>query len=70
MGVHDGHRKRLKTQFLIHGEDFHDHQLLELLLCYAIPRGRERPAHALLTSSALWPECSTPCPPPSRGWTG
>ena len=39
MGVHDGHRKRLKTQFLIHGEDFHDHQLLELLLCYAIPQG-------------------------------
>ena len=39
MGVHDGHRKRLKTQFLIHGEDFHDHQLLELLLCYASPQG-------------------------------
>ena len=39
MGVHDGHRKRLKTQFLAHGDDFHDHQLLELLLCYAIPQG-------------------------------
>ena len=49
MGVHDGHRKRLKTQFLIHGEDFHDHQLLELLLCYAIPQGDVNDlAHALL----------------------
>ena len=48
MGVHDGHRKRLKTQFLIHGEDFHDHQLLELLLCYAIPQGDVNGlAHAL-----------------------
>ena len=49
MGVHDGHRKRLKTQFLIHGEDFHDHQLQELLLCYAIPQGDVNGlAHALL----------------------
>ena len=49
MGVHDGHRKRLKTQFLIHGEDIHDHQLLELLLCYAIPQGDVNGlAHALL----------------------
>ena len=49
MGVHDGHRKRLKTQFLIHGEDFHDYQLLELLLCYAIPQGDVNGlAHALL----------------------
>ena len=49
MGVHDGHRKRLKTQFLIHGEDFLDHQLLELLLCYAIPQGDVNGlAHALL----------------------
>ena len=49
MGVHDGHRKRLKRQFLIHGEDFHDHQLLELLLCYAIPQGDVNGlAHALL----------------------
>ena len=39
MGLHDGHRKRLKEQFLAHGEAFHDHQLLELLLCYAIPQG-------------------------------
>ena len=39
MGLHDGHRKRLKEQFLNHSDDFHDHQLLELLLCYAIPQG-------------------------------
>ena len=39
MGLHDGHRKRLKEQFLNHGDGFHDHQLLELLLCYAIPQG-------------------------------
>lgn len=49
MGVHDGHRKRLKQQFLVHGDDFHDHQLLELLLCYAIPQGDVNElAHALL----------------------
>lgn len=38
MGLHDGHRKRLKQQFLSQGEHLHDHQLLELLLCYAIPQ--------------------------------
>ena len=49
MGLHDGHRKRLKAQFLSHGEDFHDHQLLELLLCYAIPQGDVNElSHALL----------------------
>ena len=49
MGLHDGHRKRLKAQFLAHGEDFHDHQLLELLLCYAIPQGDVNGlAHTLL----------------------
>lgn len=49
MGVHDGHRKRLKQQFLVHGDDFLDHQLLELLLCYAIPQGDVNElAHALL----------------------
>lgn len=49
MGLHDGHRKRLKEQFLSHGEDFHDHQLLELLLCYSIPQGDVNGlAHCLL----------------------
>ena len=49
MGLHDGHRKRLKAQFLTHGDGFHDHQLLELLLCYAIPQGDVNAlAHRLL----------------------
>ncbi|NCB63359.1 MAG: DNA repair protein RadC [Clostridia bacterium] len=49
MGVHDGHRKRLKQQFLLRGDDFLDHQLLELLLCYAIPQGDVNElAHVLL----------------------
>ena len=49
MGLHDGHRKRLKAQFLTHGDGFHDHQLLELLLCYAIPqRDVNALAHRLL----------------------
>lgn len=39
MGVHDGHRARLKQRFLRHGLDsFDDHSVLELLLFYAIPR--------------------------------
>lgn len=39
MGVHDGHRQRKKEQFLQRGlEGFADHEVLELLLYYAIPR--------------------------------
>ena len=39
MGVHDGHRQRKKEQFLRRGlEGFADHEVLELLLYYAIPR--------------------------------
>ena len=39
MGLHDGHRQRKKKQFLEQGADsFADHELLELLLFYAIPR--------------------------------
>src|SRR5574344_1510479 len=39
MGVHDGHRQRKKEQFLRNGLDgFADHEALELLLFYAIPR--------------------------------
>lgn len=37
--MHEGHRKRLKQRFLEEGLDsFEDHQVLELLLFYAIPR--------------------------------
>jgi DNA repair protein RadC len=50
MGIHDGHRERLKRKFLSSGLDvFHDHEALELLLFYAIPRRDTNPiAHELL----------------------
>ena len=39
MGLHDGHRARKKEQFRRQGLDgFADHEVLELLLYYAIPR--------------------------------
>lgn len=39
MGVHDGHRAHLRQRFIEHGLDaFADHEALELLLFYAIPR--------------------------------
>lgn len=39
MGVHDGHRERLKNRFLAEGlANFDDHNILELLLFYSIPR--------------------------------
>lgn len=39
MGVHDGHRERLRARFAEHGlESFNELNALELLLCYAIPR--------------------------------
>lgn len=38
-GVHSGHRQRLRERFLNGGLDgMEDHTVLELLLCYAIPR--------------------------------
>lgn len=50
MGIHDGHRARKKEQFLQAGLDsFADHEVLELLLFYAIPRRDTNPtAHLLL----------------------
>ena len=39
MGTHDGHRQRKREQFRLHGLDsFAEHEVLELLLFYAIPR--------------------------------
>jgi DNA repair protein RadC len=39
MGVHDGHREKMRRRFLSDGLDgFADHEALELLLFYAIPR--------------------------------
>ena len=50
MGIHDGHRARLRKRFLEHGlENFAEHEALELLLCYAIPRVDVNPlAHRLM----------------------
>lgn len=37
--MHDGHRKRMRDRFLQHGiECFQEHEMLEMLLFYAIPR--------------------------------
>ena len=50
MGVHDGHRSRMKERFRGHGlENFIDINALELLLFYAAPRrDTNGMAHALL----------------------
>lgn len=50
MSIHDGHRQRLKERFRAEGLDhFKEHQVLELLLFYCIPRQDTNPiAHALL----------------------
>src|SRR5665648_913180 len=48
--MHEGHRSRLKNRFIEEGLDgFEDHQILELLLFYAIPRrDTNELAHALI----------------------
>lgn len=39
MSVHNGHRQRMRQRFLKHGLDnFEDHELLEILLYYCVPR--------------------------------
>lgn len=50
MGVHDGHRSRLRQRFLERGlDDFNDVNALELLLFYAIPQKDTNVlAHSLL----------------------
>lgn len=50
MSIHNGHRARMKKRFSEHGLDhFDDHNVLELLLFYALPRGDLNPlAHALI----------------------
>ena len=38
-GLHDGHRNRVRERFVKDGiEHFFDHQVIELLLFYGIPR--------------------------------
>lgn len=50
MGIHDGHRERLRERFTEHGLDiFNDVNALELLLFYSIPRkDTNEVAHRLL----------------------
>ena len=49
MGIHDGHRQRLKEEFLARPGSFPDHKVLELLLFYANPRSdTNETAHLLL----------------------
>ena len=50
MGIHDGHREKMRARFLRGGLDsFADHEALELLLYYAIPRQDTNPiAHELM----------------------
>lgn len=50
MSIHDGHREKMRQRFLTGGlETFADHEALELLLYYAIPRRDTNPiAHALM----------------------
>jgi DNA repair protein RadC len=50
MSIHEGHRQRVKERFCKEGLDhFDEHQVLELLLFYCIPRVDTNPiAHALL----------------------
>ena len=50
MGIHDGHRQRLKDRFLSQGlSGFEPHNILELLLFYSIPRSDTNEiAHRLL----------------------
>ena len=50
MSIHDGHRQRVKKEFLTTGgQGWPEHRLLELLLFYAIPQGDVNGlAHALI----------------------
>lgn len=50
MGIHDGHRQRMKSRFAEVGlEGFNDHNALEMLLFYALPRkDTNELAHKLL----------------------
>lgn len=50
--MHEGHRQRMYDTFIKQGDAaFHEHQLIELLLSFSIPRRDTNPAaHALLES--------------------
>lgn len=53
---HEGHRQRMKERFLINGLDgFSDHEIVELLLFYAIPYRDTNPlAHELVDRFGSW----------------
>lgn len=53
---HEGHRQRMKERFLVNGLDgFSDHEILELLLFYAIPYRDTNPlAHELTKRFGSW----------------
>ena len=55
--IHSGHRERLKNRFINHGlASFESHQVLELLLFYAIPQKDTNPlAHELLNTFGSLP---------------
>lgn len=57
-GLHSGHRGRMRNRFLRDGlEGFADHEVLELLLFYAVPRQDVNPmAHALLEKFGSLPQ--------------
>lgn len=48
--IHAGHRSRMRQRFLVNGlEGFQDHEVLELILFYAVPRRDVNPmAHMLI----------------------
>ncbi len=48
-GKHDGHRERLRNKFITSPDSLEDHELLELLLFYVIPRcNTNESAHDLI----------------------
>lgn len=55
--MHEGHRQRLKNRFLSEGlASFEDHEVLELLLFYAIPQGNTNTlSHKLLERFSTLP---------------
>ena len=52
MGIHDGHRERMRERFeQFGGNGFTDHELLEMLLYYEIQT--RKPMRYLMSSEAL-----------------
>ncbi len=47
--MHEGHRERMWDRLYFHGDSMSDHELLETLLFFVIPRRNTNPiAHELL----------------------